>query len=158
MPSPFTGSAEEQQRFKQHSTPKAFEYYMKEVEKTKNEATRPSPTPMASSPAALPATTRLAAGSASPEPTRKPIFTSSALSSTTHEQPKQSHQYNQSNQSINQSIQSTNQPNQSIQSINQSIPPTHQDTVSEQRSRAGSSSRGAAGNGKHVSAYWGHEK
>ena len=152
MPSPFTGSAEEQQRFKQHSSPKAFEYYMKEVEKTKNETTRPSPTPMAKSPATLPATTRLAAGSASPEPTRKQLFVSSTQSRTAHEQSNQA--TNQSNQSINQSnqpINPINPINQSIQSNNQSIPPTHQSfSTSAQRSRAGSSSCHAAGNGRYA--------
>ena len=124
MPSPFTGSAEEQQRFKQHSSPKAFEYYMKEVEKTKNETTRPSPTPMAKSPATLPATTRLAAGSALPEPTRKQLFVSSTQSRTAHEQSNQA--TNQSNQSINQSINPINQSIQSIQSTNQSNQTTNQ--------------------------------
>ena len=128
MPSPFTGSAEEKKRMKQHSSPKAFEFYLKEVERISNEAARPSPTPMASSPTALPATTRLDDGSDSPVTTRQQLFVDS-----TNRQPTNNTQpinpINQSNQSI-QSINPINQSIQSINPINQStllfIPPTHQ--------------------------------
>ena len=126
MPSPFTGSAEEKKRMKQHSSPKAFEFYLKEVERISNEAARPSPTPMASSPTALPATTRLDDGSDSPVTTRQQLFVDSTnRQPTNNTQPiNPINQSNQSIQSIN-PINPINQSNQSNQPINSAIHPTH---------------------------------
>ena len=127
MPSPFTGSAEEQKRMKQHSSPKAFEFYLKEVERITNEAARPSPTPMASSPTALPATTRLDGGSDSPVTTRQQLFVGSTKRQPTNNtQPiNPINPINQSNQTINSS-----NPTNLINPINHPtllyILPTHQ--------------------------------
>jgi len=127
MPSPFTGSAEEQKRMKQHSPPKAFECYLKEVERITNEAARPSPTPMASSPTALPATTRLDGGSDSHVTTMLQLFVGSTKRQpTNNNQPiNQINPINQSNQTINSS-----NPTNLINPINHPtllyILPTHQ--------------------------------
>ena len=115
-------------RCKRHSPPHAFEYYTAEVEKIKNEAAGPSPTPMASTPAVLPVPNDF------PHNWLGAIEVGQAVTFRGLEY-----------HSTNQPIQSV----QSAQSINKQIPPTHQSSLAQQSWQL--ELKYTTGNGRHAS-------